>query len=85
MSPEEAWNNYTEENTFLSWAKIVDCGDVRMTCLDNSVALKQLYRAHQVCCLGELFGERTKILDHLRTGNCDSREGSNSTYCGSWW
>jgi hypothetical protein len=48
MSPEEAWNIYTQENTLLSWAKIVDCGDVRMTYLDNTVALKQLDKAHQV-------------------------------------
>jgi agmatinase len=36
------------ENTFLSWATIVDCGDVRMTPLDNTIALKQLDKAHQV-------------------------------------
>ena len=36
------------ENTFMSWAKIVDCGDVRMTFLDNRIALKQLEKAHQV-------------------------------------
>jgi agmatinase len=48
MSPSDAWNIYTGENTFLSWAKIVDCGDVRMTYLDNTVALKQLDKAHQV-------------------------------------
>jgi len=36
------------ENTFLSWAKIVDCGDVRMTPLDNTIALKQLDKAPQV-------------------------------------
>lgn len=35
------------ENAFKSWAKIVDCGDVRMTFLDNTVALKQLDKAHQ--------------------------------------
>lgn len=48
MSPEEAWNIYTEENTLMSWAKIVDCGDVRMTYLDNIIALKQLDKAHQI-------------------------------------
>jgi hypothetical protein len=32
----------------MSWAKIVDCGDVRMTPLDNTIALKQLDKAHQV-------------------------------------
>ena len=38
----------TGKNTFKSWAKIVDCGDVRMTFLDNTIALKQLEKAHQV-------------------------------------
>lgn len=37
------------ENIFKSWAKIVDCGDVAMTVLDNTVALKQLDKAHSVC------------------------------------
>lgn len=32
----------------MSWATIVDCGDVRMTPLDNNIALKQLDKAHQV-------------------------------------
>ncbi|KAH8596664.1 arginase [Bisporella sp. PMI_857] len=48
MFPEAGWNIYTGENTFLSWAKIVDCGDVRMTPLDNKVALKQLDKAHTI-------------------------------------
>jgi hypothetical protein len=38
----------TGKNTFKFWAKIVDCGDVRMTFLDNTIALKQLEKAHQV-------------------------------------
>jgi agmatinase len=33
----------------MSWATIVDCGDVRMTPLDNNIALKQFDKAHQVC------------------------------------
>lgn len=49
MTPEDGWDIYTGENTFQSWARIVDCGDVRMTYLDNVVALKQLDKAHQVC------------------------------------
>lgn len=48
ISPEEAWSVYTGENSLLSWAKIVDCGDVPMTVLDNTVALKQLDKAHRV-------------------------------------
>ena len=31
-----------------SWAKIVDCGDVPMIFLDNTVALKQLGEGHRV-------------------------------------
>jgi hypothetical protein len=36
------------ENSFLDWAKIVDCGDAPLTFLDNTFALKQLGRAHEV-------------------------------------
>lgn len=36
------------ENTIDSWAKIVDCGDVPMIYLDNTVALKQLGEGHRV-------------------------------------
>ncbi|KAF2427796.1 Arginase/deacetylase [Tothia fuscella] len=40
-------NIYTGENSFASWAKIVDCGDVPLTFLDNTFALKQLDEAHK--------------------------------------
>jgi len=53
IDPRDAWNIYTGENTFQSWAEIVDCGDVRMTYLDNTVALKQLNKAHKIVS-GEL-------------------------------
>jgi len=43
-----AWSPYTHENTFLSWARIVDCGDAPLTFLDNTVALQQLEHAHKV-------------------------------------
>lgn len=32
----------------MSWAKIVDCGDAPLTFLDNTIALKQLDKAHKV-------------------------------------
>ena len=32
----------------MSWAEILDCGDVPLTFLDNDVALKQLEKAHKV-------------------------------------
>ena len=37
------------ENSFDDWAIIVDCGDAPLTFLDNTVALKQLEKAHKVC------------------------------------
>lgn len=45
--PDFASNIETGDNTFKSWAKIVDCGDAPLTFLDNSVALKQLGEAHR--------------------------------------
>jgi len=48
MSADFAWSVYTGENTFKQWAKIVDCGDAPLTVLDNTLALKQLDKAHQV-------------------------------------
>ena len=51
----------------MSWAKIVDCGDVRMTFLDNTVALKQLDRAHEVtyCYLIQLANPLIKRVDRF--------------------
>ncbi|KAK7538306.1 arginase family-domain-containing protein [Phyllosticta citribraziliensis] len=42
------YNIYTGESTYNTWARIVDCGDVPLTVLDNTVALRQLDRAHKV-------------------------------------
>ncbi|KAK7605793.1 arginase family-domain-containing protein [Phyllosticta paracitricarpa] len=42
------YNIYTGESTYNNWARIVDCGDVPLTFLDNTVALRQLDRAHKV-------------------------------------
>lgn len=39
---------YTGENTLDSWAKIVDVGDVGLTWFDNTIALRQLDKAHRV-------------------------------------
>lgn len=49
-----AWSAYTHENSFLSWAKIIDCGDAPLTFLDNTAALKQLVHAHK-----QVSGKRT--------------------------
>ena len=35
-------------NPFMDWAKIIDCGDAPLTFLDNTIALKQLEKAHKV-------------------------------------
>ncbi|KAK7914319.1 proclavaminate amidinohydrolase [Apiospora marii] len=35
-------------SALLSWATVVDCGDVPLTWLDNNVALKQLDKAHRI-------------------------------------
>ncbi|KAK4949927.1 hypothetical protein LTR10_011769 [Elasticomyces elasticus] len=43
-----SWSPYTHNNTFLSWARVVDCGDAPLTFLDNTVALQQLEKAHKV-------------------------------------
>ncbi|KAJ4395492.1 hypothetical protein N0V91_010804 [Didymella pomorum] len=48
ISAESAWSIYTGENIFVDWAKIIDCGDAPLTFLDNTVALKQLDKAHNV-------------------------------------
>lgn len=47
IGPPMAWDAYTHENTFLEWARIVDCGDAPLTFLDNTVALEQLVKAHK--------------------------------------
>ncbi len=40
------------------WAKIVDCGDAPLTFLDNTVALKQLDKAHKVGISDCIYGIR---------------------------
>ncbi|CAK4032044.1 Arginase deacetylase [Lecanosticta acicola] len=48
IGPDFAWNIYTGKNAFRQGLKIVDCGDAPLTVLDNTIALKQLDRAHKV-------------------------------------
>ncbi|KAF2838785.1 Arginase/deacetylase [Patellaria atrata CBS 101060] len=48
IEPDAAWSIYTGENSYKSWAKIVDCGDAPLTILDNTVALEQLDKAHTI-------------------------------------
>lgn len=48
IRPLHSWNMYTGYNPFLQWAKAVDCGDAPLTFVDNTVAMKQLGKAHKV-------------------------------------
>ncbi|KAF2764627.1 P-loop containing nucleoside triphosphate hydrolase protein [Teratosphaeria nubilosa] len=48
ISPEFSYSVYNGRNFFQEWAKIVDCGDAPLTVLDNTIALKQLDKAHRV-------------------------------------
>ncbi|KKY17478.1 putative arginase family protein [Phaeomoniella chlamydospora] len=43
-----SWNIYSRNNPFTQWAKVVDCGDAPLTFVDNTVALKQLGKAHKI-------------------------------------
>lgn len=48
IHPQFAYSVYTGQNSFMEWAKIVDCGSAPMTFFDNTVALKQLEKAHRI-------------------------------------
>lgn len=48
VRPPHSWNVYSGRNSFEEWARIVDCGDAPLTFVDNTVALKQLGKAHKV-------------------------------------
>lgn len=48
VRPPHSWNIYSKKNSFEEWAKIVDYGDAPLTFVDNTVALKQLVKAHKV-------------------------------------
>ncbi|TQS32154.1 hypothetical protein Golomagni_07539, partial [Golovinomyces magnicellulatus] len=39
---------YTGRTSLRDWAKIIDCGDISMTWLDNRAAIKTLDKAHRV-------------------------------------
>ncbi|TIC90814.1 putative agmatinase 1 [Colletotrichum higginsianum] len=42
------WSIYTGRNPLQDWATVVDCGDARLTWLDNTASLKRLDKAHTV-------------------------------------
>lgn len=59
IAPRFAYNIYTGKNAFLQGAKVVDCGDAPLTFLDNTVALKQLDKAHRV-----VSGRKANATEH---------------------
>ncbi|KEZ39136.1 hypothetical protein SAPIO_CDS10534 [Scedosporium apiospermum] len=67
IKPESAWSVYTGENVFKSGAKIVDCGDVPMTWLDNTVALRQLETAHNIVVGRKPVSERLSSIPRVIT------------------
>ncbi|KAH7395277.1 arginase family protein [Phaeosphaeria sp. MPI-PUGE-AT-0046c] len=82
ISPAAGWSIYTGENVLKEWAKIVDCGDAPLTYLDNTLALKQLDKAHKVISakrtnssdftvprIVTLGGDHTTTLSALRSTN----------------
>jgi agmatinase len=48
MRGAHSWNIYSGHNLFEAWATLVDCGDAPLTFIDNTVALKQLVKAHKI-------------------------------------
>ncbi|KAK8072047.1 proclavaminate amidinohydrolase [Apiospora saccharicola] len=58
---------YTGRSALLSWATIVDCGDVPLTWLDNNVALKQLDKAHRVVSGRKASNESNSITPRIVT------------------
>lgn len=57
IAPDFSWSVYTGQNPFKQGLKIVDCGDAPLTVLDNTIALRQLERAHKVCNVPYLMGD----------------------------
>ncbi|KAK2765646.1 hypothetical protein FQN54_008502 [Arachnomyces sp. PD_36] len=45
QSPETSFNARAGINPYQSWAKILDCGDIPVTPLDNALAERQMYEA----------------------------------------
>ena len=48
IAPEFSYSVYTGQNPFTQGFKIVDCGDAPLTVLDNTIALRQLDKAHRI-------------------------------------
>ncbi|EUC50566.1 hypothetical protein COCMIDRAFT_81424 [Bipolaris oryzae ATCC 44560] len=69
-----SWSIYTGENVFFDWAKIVDCGDAPLTFLDNTVALKQLDKAHEI-----ISSRDANSSEHGRTPKIITLGGDHTT------
>lgn len=85
IRPLHSWNMYTGYNPFLQWAKAVDCGDAPLTFVDNTVAMKQLEKAHKVGTFSletKPLPTKTLIffswLDHIQSP-CDKYFGFRSS------
>ncbi|EFX04360.1 arginase family protein [Grosmannia clavigera kw1407] len=48
IRPNHSWNIYSGHNRLKEWAKLVDCGNAPLTVVDNTMALKQLVKAHKI-------------------------------------
>lgn len=66
----------------------MDCGDAPLTVLDNTIALRQLERAHKVCTVPYLMGdflggERILELELLMVtkGRVCSKDEFDRVYC----
>ncbi|KAF2208789.1 hypothetical protein CERZMDRAFT_107335 [Cercospora zeae-maydis SCOH1-5] len=83
ISGSFGYSIYTGQNPFEQGFKIVDCGDAPLTVLDNTVALRQLGKAHQVTSsrktnstkytvprIISLGGDHTTTLPALRSTFC---------------
>ncbi|KAF7507110.1 hypothetical protein GJ744_010923 [Endocarpon pusillum] len=68
------WNIYTGRNSFLDWARVVDCGDAPLTFLDNTVALKQLEHAHKT-----ISGRPANATDVSKTPRIITLGGDHTT------
>lgn len=74
------YNQRADFNPYKSWAKVVDCGDIPVTPMDNSLAFKQMTKAFEELLLRReanhttksppkyvaLGGDHSVLLPHLR-------------------
>ncbi|KAF1950130.1 Arginase/deacetylase [Byssothecium circinans] len=74
--PSAAWDIYTGKNVFDDWAKIVDCGDTPLTFLDNTVALKQLDKSHQVVAARPARSKKSAVPRIITLGGASLADSS---------